>query len=132
MNGIEYLADTNCFIYLLDQHPLIEQFTDNRWSFSYITEMELLSKKGITKEQDAVIRAMLAVCVRVPHSQEITEATIRLRKKYSLKLPDAIIAATALSSNLPPSYSRQRVHCNNRNRHSFTGIVTVDRNCHGV
>lgn len=101
MNGIEYLADTNCFIYLLDQHPLIEQFTDNRWVFSYITEMELLSKKGITKDQDTVIRAMLTTCVRATHTQEITEATIRLRKKYSLKLPDAIIAATALSLNVP-------------------------------
>lgn len=101
MNGINYLADTNCFIYLLDQHPLIEQFTGNRWIYSYITEMELLSKKGITREQDTVIRGMLATCVRAVHNQDITELTIKLRKKYSLKLPDAIIAGTALSLGVP-------------------------------
>jgi len=45
MNGIKYLADTNCFIYLLDENPIILPFVNDGWAFSYITEMELLSKK---------------------------------------------------------------------------------------
>jgi len=101
MNGTSYLADTNCFVYLLDRHPLIEEFLNNNWVYSYITEMELLSKKGITLAQDKVIRDMLATCLRAVHTQEITELTISLRRKYSLKLPDAIIAATAASLSVP-------------------------------
>lgn len=101
MSGINYLADTNCFIYLLDEYPLIKPFADSRWTYSYITEMELLSKKGISPTQDKVIRQMLATCTRAGHSQEITELTIQFRKKYSLKLPDAIIAATASFHNIP-------------------------------
>jgi len=31
----------------------------------------------------------------------ISELTIKLRRRYSLKLPDAIIAATALSLEIP-------------------------------
>lgn len=62
--------------------------------------MEILSKKGITMKQDTLIRQMLASCSKVDHNQAITELTIKLRRKYSLKLPYAIIAASA-----------QYIHC---------------------
>ena len=45
MNGLKYFADTNCFIYLLDENPLIMPFANDGWAFSYITEIALLSKK---------------------------------------------------------------------------------------
>ncbi|SER39661.1 hypothetical protein SAMN04488023_108132 [Pedobacter rhizosphaerae] len=44
MNGIKYVADTNCFIYLLEENPLLLPFAEEVWAFSYITEIELLSK----------------------------------------------------------------------------------------
>lgn len=47
MNGIKYLADTNCFIYLLDENPLVLPFVIDGRAYSYITEIELLSKKDI-------------------------------------------------------------------------------------
>lgn len=101
MNGIEYLADTNCFIYLLDENPMLQSFVESRWAFSYITEMEILSKKGISKAEDSLIRKLLDQCRKIGHSQEITDLTIMLRRKYALKLPDAIIAATAIFVKLP-------------------------------
>lgn len=101
MNGIDYFADTNCFIYLLDKHPIIEPFIDSNWAFSYITEMEILSKKGLTVKEDTLIRNMLNACLKINHQQEISDLTIKLRRKYSLKLPDAIIAASALFSHIP-------------------------------
>lgn len=101
MSGINYLADTNCFIYLLDENPLLLPFLERRWGYSFITEMELLSKKGLTIKQDGIIRSMLSSCSRISHTQEITELTIKIRRKYSLKLPDAIIAASALSLETP-------------------------------
>ncbi|MEO6630457.1 MAG: PIN domain-containing protein [Mucilaginibacter sp.] len=101
MNGIDYVVDTNCFIYLLNENPLILPFTDQGWAFSYITEMELLSKKGMTENEDAVIREMLNGCYKITHSQTLTEKVISLRRNNSIKLPDAIIAATAQILQLP-------------------------------
>lgn len=101
MNGIDYLADTNCFIYLLNENALLAPFAESRWAYSFITEMELLSKKDLTAKEDKTIRAMLGACFRFGHNQSVTEATISIRRKYSLKLPDAIIAATAISLQIP-------------------------------
>jgi predicted nucleic acid-binding protein len=101
MSGIKYLADTNCFIYLLEENSLLLPFAEDLWAFSFITEMELLSKKGITNYEDTIIRKLLSTCIKINHTQTITDLTIELRRKEGLKLPDAIIAATAKYLNLP-------------------------------
>jgi predicted nucleic acid-binding protein len=56
MNGVKYLADTNCFIYLLDENPFLLPFANEGWAYSYITEIELLSKKDITENEEAIIK----------------------------------------------------------------------------
>jgi predicted nucleic acid-binding protein len=101
MNGIKYLADTNCFIYLLDQSPFILPFANDIWAFSYITEIELLCKKDISKKEETVIKAMLNTCIKVNHSQTLTDLVIHLKRKNNIKLPDAIIAASAQLLQLP-------------------------------
>ena len=63
--------------------------------------MKLLSKKGRGKQEDVLIREMLSICVRVNHNQNITDLTMELRHNERLKLPHAIIAATAQYLNLP-------------------------------
>jgi predicted nucleic acid-binding protein len=40
-------------------------------------------------------------CTRVSHVEKINEITISLKQQYSIKLPDALIAATALHENIP-------------------------------
>jgi predicted nucleic acid-binding protein len=101
MNGVKYLADTNCFIYLLDESPLLLPFTDDNWAYSYITEIELLSKKGISRQEETVIREMLESCYKITHSQMLTERVIALKRSNNIKLPDAIITATAQLMQLP-------------------------------
>lgn len=101
MNGIKYLADTNCFIYFLDAHPLLLPFSQDIWAYSYITEIELLSKPSLTSDQERIIRLLLSTCVKIDHTQTISDLTIDIRKKYKVKLPDSIIAATAQSLNIP-------------------------------
>jgi len=101
MSGIDYLADTNCFIYLLDENPLLLPFASNNWAYSYITEIELLSKKGISPKEDALIRAMLDICYKINHSQLLTDLAIELKRTNNIKLPDAIIAASAQLMRLP-------------------------------
>lgn len=101
MNGVKYLADTNCFIYLLDENPLLLQFAEYGWAYSYITEIELLSKKGITQHEESVIRNMLDSCYKIKHSQIISDVVISLKKDNNIKIPDAIIAASSQIFNLP-------------------------------
>jgi len=101
MNGIEYLADTNCFIYFLDEHPAFSSFVYDNWAYSYITEIELLSKSSLTTEQDNIIRALLTSCIKFEHNQFISDIAITIRKKYKFKLADAIIAATAQFYDIP-------------------------------
>lgn len=101
MNGIDYVVDTNCFIYLLNEDPLVLPFLDKGWAFSFITEIELLSHKPLTNHQTSIIKAMLSTCYKVAHNQSISDYTIELRKTSSLKIPDAVIAATEHHLQLP-------------------------------
>lgn len=101
MNGIKYFVDTNCFIYLLNENSLLTSFAEEEWAFSYITEIELLSKKHIDENEDLLIRAMLLTCSKLDHNQQISELAIKLKRANNIKLPDAIIAASAQLLKLP-------------------------------
>jgi len=62
--------------------------------------MELLGFPKLTDEEDREIRAFLSVCeVRLLDEHIEAEAT-RLRRSGIFKLPDAIVAATALTGSL--------------------------------
>ena len=101
MNGLNYLADTNTFIYLLNKHPALQNLLDIQWHFTFITEIELLSKPGISSSEIKSIELLLSICTKVPHTEEINKLAIKIRRDYKLKLPDALIAASALHKNLP-------------------------------
>lgn len=101
MNGIDYLADTNALIYLLNGNSCMSSFLDNTLAFSVISEMELLSFSGITESEEKNIKSLLHDCTELFITNEIKERTIDIRKKYKTKLPDAIVAATAIENNLP-------------------------------
>ncbi|TFF34316.1 PIN domain-containing protein [Mucilaginibacter psychrotolerans] len=101
MNGINYLVDTNCFIYLLDENPIMLPFLEDTWAFSYVTEIELLCKKGISSHEELVIKDMLNSCFKINHTQKLTDTVISLKRKYHIKLPDAIIAASAQLLQIP-------------------------------
>ena len=100
MNGIEFLADTNAVLYLLSGNPCMEPYRSERFAVSVISVMELLSFPGITTDEEKTIRRFLSACVLIPLNDEITETAIHLRRTHRTKLPDAIIAATAISNGL--------------------------------
>ena len=55
----------------------------------------------MTAKEEKQIEALLSKCLVITMSNNIKEKFIEIRKKYKLKLPDAIIAATAIISNIP-------------------------------
>ena len=101
MNGIDFLADTNALIYLLNGNSCMRPFLQNKLAFSVISEMELLSFSGITSDVESNIKSLLFDCKEITITNEIKEKTIEIRKKYKTKLPDAIVAASAIANNLP-------------------------------
>ena len=106
MSGIEFLLDTNMVIGLLKGHApallLAEEsgLALEKAAVSQITRMELLGYPNLTAEEDEAIRGFLANCQVRLIDERIEAKAIELRRNGSFKLPDAIVAATALTGPL--------------------------------
>lgn len=106
MNGIDWLLDTNMVIGLLKGHApaiaLAEQsgLVLSRAAVSQITRMELLGYAKLTPQEEQEIRAFLAACQVQLLSEAIEAKAIELRRTGTFKLPDAIVAATAITGQL--------------------------------
>ena len=73
-----------------------------KFYLSVISEIEMLSFSAIRQEEKSRICEFLSQVTIVGLSEEVKKSTIEIRQKYRLKLPDAIVCATAivLDSNL--------------------------------
>lgn len=102
MSGIDYLLDTNFILGLLKSSPETLALIDERQikafqcAYSAITRMELLGFPGITPAEETLIQEKLARLACQPMTSAVEDIAIRLRRTYRVKLPDAIIAASAL------------------------------------
>lgn len=92
------VLDTNVALYYLGGR-LVNPLPNARYFVSVITEIELLSYPSLTPVEEVQIRNFLAKIIVVDINYNIKELAIALRKSYRLKLPDAIVAATAQSEN---------------------------------
>ncbi|CAN5364846.1 type II toxin-antitoxin system VapC family toxin [soil metagenome] len=105
--GVNYLWDSNTVIYYLQQQlsnfatqKKDEILVDSKPTISVITEIELLSWRN-AKEQDLeLLYDFIQTCWLFELEQSIRYETATIRKHFRVKLPDAIIAATALSYDL--------------------------------
>ena len=99
---MNYLWDTNTAIYYLQQHfppsseKIIDELLINKQPIiSVITEIELLCWKSSKEEDLKVLRNFINVALVIELDQDIKFKTADIRKAHRIKLPDAIIAATA-------------------------------------
>ena len=101
-----YLIDTNVSIgYFGEKMPVVGlDFIDTVINLSVpqisiITTIELLGFNSNSKEIE-LLKIFIENSVVFELSKEIVDATILIRKQKKIKIPDAIIAATALVFDL--------------------------------
>jgi len=63
--------------------------------FSAITRIEVLGFPNLTEPESAAIRQLLNEFEEVPLSKAVIDQTILIRKAARVKVPDALIAASA-------------------------------------
>jgi len=101
--GQGYLADTNTLIdYLenkLPEHSI--GFIDSiAIQLSVISRIEILAWQKASEEQLKILNNFIAASTVFNLNEGIIIKSIEIRKTYRLKLPDAIIAATAVANDL--------------------------------
>lgn len=101
MTGCRALFDSNVIIYLSKREiPLsfVDQF--DALFVSIITYMEILGYPFSNPKEELFIKELLSVFQTIFIDQRIADITVDIRKKNRIKLPDAIISATAISESL--------------------------------
>lgn len=105
MEQSKYLIDTNVIIDYLGNKPPIagmefmNEVVDAIPIVSVITKIEVLGFKAPDQHYQLLSDFMDDVII-VDLSKEIVDTCIDIRKNHKIKLPDAIIAATAIANNL--------------------------------
>jgi predicted nucleic acid-binding protein len=102
MNGIRVLCDTNALIHLLGGKTEIVDFLTGKQIFiSVITELELYGKQNLSLAEISIIDMLTESCFVIDLPQPVKQIVKKLKQKYKIKLPDAIIAATAIYLDIP-------------------------------
>ena len=99
-----YTLDTNFVIYYLIKDKQAEKFFNENLANSFyyisvISRVELFSYAEITAEEFSSIEAFLSTTRSVLIDNEIAMIAAELRRKYKIKIPDSLVAATALYTN---------------------------------
>lgn len=100
--GTKYLLDSNTVIdYIGRQHPdkgtqWLNQVIDDDINVSIITKIEVLSYDPDKDDNYQVLVDFFDAANIFDLTSNIVSKTIQIRQKQRVKLPDAIIAATAL------------------------------------
>jgi predicted nucleic acid-binding protein len=101
-----YLIDTSAVIkYLNGTFPLagllfIDKIVDTDSVISFIVEIELQSWNPPDPIDIKRYEVFIASSTVIGVNKSIIEETIRIRKQYRVKLPDAMIAATAITNDM--------------------------------
>ena len=102
MSGSKLVLDTNVILYLLAGDKTVADFLQDKQGYiSIITEMELIGFPDITAKELLQIKNFIEDCTVIDLNDEIKGIYINLRKKYHLKLGDAVAAATAIYLDVP-------------------------------
>jgi predicted nucleic acid-binding protein len=102
MSGDRIVIDTSLIINLFNGSAEVQELIAGRILFvSVISEIEVLSFPQLTDNDKNLLRDFLSECYIVDIEPAIKNLTINTRAKHKTKLPDAVIAATAMYFDIP-------------------------------
>lgn len=102
MSGNSLLCDTNVLIQLLSNNEFVIELLNGRKVYiSSVTELELYGKKDLTSKELTIIKELIDQCFIIDLTHPVKEIVKKLKQQYSIKLPDAIIAASAMHTDIP-------------------------------
>ena len=92
---VSALFDTNILIDYLNgvAQAKVELDKHSDKAISLVTWMEVMA--GATPETEATLKGFLNDFVNLPIDVQVAEVAVALRQKHKIKLPDAIVWATA-------------------------------------
>lgn len=97
-----YTLDTNAILYYLKDDAgavsvLRDVFAENVPIYvSAVTELELFAYSDLSAEEESLIEGLLATVSVIPVDSRIARLAALVRRDYRLKVPDSVIAATAM------------------------------------
>lgn len=102
MSGLNVVVDTSLLVNFFNGSSEAKEFIKDcdLW-ISGITEIEILSSPRLNPVEKKLIREFIRQTTVIDLLTPIKEIAIQLRLSKTLKLPDAIIAATALHLDFP-------------------------------
>ena len=105
--GARFLLDTSIIIYILNNSLPVESLdfmakllSEDGCNISVISQMEILGFKSATEQEQQKAQDLIDDATIFALTEPIVQKTIELRRQHKTKLPDAIIAATALVHDL--------------------------------
>ena len=104
-----FLLDTNIVIYL-QKGLLLDPLPITNYGISVITEIELRSYPAITAMQEQWLKRFINDIQVITLTAPIKEQTIRLRKECLIKLPDALVCATAMIEQVVLLTNDKKLH----------------------
>ncbi|MEW6533195.1 MAG: type II toxin-antitoxin system VapC family toxin [Thermodesulfobacteriota bacterium] len=99
--------DSNVLIYHINDQlnqtaeRVVFDLFDGPVYISVISRIEVLAWKGHSEESRAMTNELISSLIEIGLNEPIVQSTINIRRHSLVKLPDAIIAASALSLGLP-------------------------------
>ena len=97
------LLDSNILIYAAkQQNPEVEAMvTATENSIASVAQIEIYGFPGLQAEERAALDILFRRLTVHPLDQQVIQRAISLRQQRKMGLADAIIAATALTQNIP-------------------------------
>lgn len=100
MERKNYLIDTNIAIYyfgaMLTESSMrfLEPLLKSGYCISVINRIELLGFRNLTDAQYDALQSFVSSATVLELHEAVIIETINIRRRYNVKLPDAIVAAT--------------------------------------
>jgi len=102
---MRYLIDSNLFLYAAAKESLAVAFLDSaieaEWAgYSTISRLELFGFPDLKEEDEGKLKDLLDCFSELGVTAEVVDRAIAIRReRRRIKIPDAIIAASALTMN---------------------------------